>query len=106
MTTTPYMIWKSPIGADLITDNSLTSLPQAIGIAECRRSYHRSSVSLGKPSSEKGSNAIVRTEDDTDAFDLSGMPKTEVREYGGAVSAYIAERCTSQTSKLVIFIEI
>jgi len=96
MTTAPYGTWKSPIGADLImakvsiyspgvTVILLTSPPQSIGIAEIvvdpitGTLYHSES----RPS-EKGRNAIVRTEDDTDAFDLEWNARTGVHEYGGA----------------------
>ena len=97
----------SPIGADLITDNSLTSPPQSIEIAESvvgpiiEILYH-----LESRSSERGRNVIVCIEDNMDAFDLEWDARTGVHEYGGRFSAYIVERCTSQTSKLVVFIEL
>lgn len=63
----------------------ILTLPQLIGIAEIGVDpitgvlYHSES----RPS-EKGRNAIVRTEDDTDAFDLEWNARTGVHEYGGA----------------------
>ena len=59
---------------------------QSIGIAEIvvdpitGALYH-----LESRPSEKGRNSIVRTEDDTDAFDLEWDARTGVHEYGGAV---------------------
>ena len=59
--------------------------PQSIGIAEIVVDpitgvlYHSES----RPS-EKGRNAIVHTEDDTDIFDLGWNARTGVHEYGGA----------------------